>query len=147
MRGYSIVAVERVQKYGNFDGVMRACHAHNANLIVHGDVYKRGPQDTSSASRHIPTIQCEDILSACPKEATKVVVEITDSARVIETFKHPERGFYIFGPESGSVSSEILAECDDVIYIPTAFSMNLAACVNVVLFHRNLTRGEWPQKI
>lgn len=144
MRGYSIIAVERIQKYGNFDGVMRACHAHGANLIAHGDVYKRGPQDTSAAGRHIPVIQTEDILSLCPKNATKIVVEIAESAKPIMEFEHPERGFYIFGPESGSVNQNIIEQCDEVIYIPTLFSMNLAACVNTILFHRNLTRGEWP---
>lgn len=144
MRGYSIVAVEKIKKYGNFDGVMRACHAYGANLVVHGDVYKRGPQDTSAATRHIPTIQTENILSACPNNATKVAVEITDSAVPMHKFKHPEQGFYIFGPESGSVNEKIIEQCDEVIYIPTKFSMNLAACVNVVLFHRNATREEWP---
>ncbi|CUG05858.1 tRNA rRNA methyltransferase, putative [Bodo saltans] len=43
---------------------------------------------------------------------------------------------YLFGPEDGTLSAEVLAECDDAVYIPTKGSMNLAATVNVLLYDR-----------
>jgi tRNA(Leu) C34 or U34 (ribose-2'-O)-methylase TrmL len=43
---------------------------------------------------------------------------------------------YLFGPEDGTLSAEVLGECDAAVYIPTKGSMNLAATVNVLLYDR-----------
>ncbi|MFH7439550.1 TrmH family RNA methyltransferase, partial [Pseudomonas syringae pv. tagetis] len=53
---------------------------------------------------------------------------------------HPDRALYIFGPEDGSLDQEIPDWCEDVVYIPTEGCMNLAATVNVVLYHRMAKR-------
>ena len=56
-------------------------------------------------------------------------------------FIHPEQAYYIFGPEDGSLKSEILDRCDHVVYIPTIGCMNLAATVHVVLYDRMSKSG------
>jgi tRNA(Leu) C34 or U34 (ribose-2'-O)-methylase TrmL len=43
---------------------------------------------------------------------------------------------YLFGPEDGTLSAEVLGECDAAVYVPTKGSMNLAATVNVLLYDR-----------
>ena len=58
----------------------------------------------------------------------------------LHTFKHPQRAFYIFGPEDGSLRANVTDWCEDIIYIPTHGCMNLAATVNVVLYDR-LAKG------
>ncbi len=54
---------------------------------------------------------------------------------------HPVRAFYIFGGEDATLGGRVLSWCRDVIYIPTAYCMNLAATVNVVLYDR-MTKNE-----
>ena len=58
-------------------------------------------------------------------------------AQSLADYKHPERAFYIFGPEDGTLGERVLSWCRDVVYVPMeAGCMNLAAIVNVVLYDR-----------
>ena len=59
-----------------------------------------------------------------------------DDARDLTTYTHPERAFYIFGPEDGTLGKSITERCRDRILVPTKHCMNLAACVNVILYDR-----------
>ena len=64
--------------------------------------------------------------------------------RNLKDFRHPERAFYVFGPEDGSLTEKTLSICQDVVYVPTKASMNLAATVNVVLYDRlSKLGGSW----
>lgn len=50
----------------------------------------------------------------------------------------PEDAVFIFGNEGSGIRPEILALCDEKIYIPmagTVESLNVAACAAVILFH------------
>lgn len=92
--------------------------------------------DTKSFHRKIPTIGVEDLLSVAPAGARKVAIELVEGATPLPYYTHPENVFYIFGPEDGSVPQQVLAECDEVVYVPTRSCMNLAATANVVLYDR-----------
>lgn len=80
---------------------------------------------------------------AIPYDCVPVVVELGPRATPIQDFKHPERAFYILGPEDGSVPKDISARCKHHVYIPTAGCMNLAATANVILFDRMMKRKEY----
>jgi tRNA(Leu) C34 or U34 (ribose-2'-O)-methylase TrmL len=92
--------------------------------------------DPGRAYRHIPVLEVSDIFAALPKDCVPVAVELTDDAVDLTTFVHPERACYIFGPENGSVSPEILAKCTHVVKIPTLMSLNLGMTVNIVMYDR-----------
>lgn len=49
---------------------------------------------------------------------------------------NPKRAFYVFGAEDNTLGSRVLGWCRDVVSVPTNRCMNLAACVNVVLYDR-----------
>ena len=85
----------------------------------------------------------DDILDAKPYGARAVAVEIVDGAIPLPRFTHPSRAFYIFGPEDGSIPSDVIERCDHVVSIPSNFCLNLAAAVNVVLYDRMVKRGEY----
>jgi tRNA(Leu) C34 or U34 (ribose-2'-O)-methylase TrmL len=57
-------------------------------------------------------------------------------ATPLHEFSHPDNGYYIFGPEDGSIEQRILNQADAVVYIPTQGCLNLAATVNIVLYDR-----------
>lgn len=65
-----------------------------------------------------------------------VGVEYRDNAERLTEFVHPEDAVYIFGPEDGSLSGRVLSQCHRFVVVPTPMSLNLAACVNVVLYDR-----------
>jgi len=92
----------------NVGGAMRAAYCYGASLIaVQGKRFRKMATDPQQSWRHIPLLEVEDLRFAVPFDCQPVCVELTDDARPLAQFKHPERAFYIFGPEDGSVPKEL----------------------------------------
>jgi tRNA G18 (ribose-2'-O)-methylase SpoU len=53
---------------------------------------------------------------------------------------HPERGIYILGNETVGLPQEILSRCNNIVKIPTSFSLNVAIAGSIVLYDRMLQR-------
>ena len=141
MRGYASIGLFNPKNSINIGAVLRAAGVYNASFVaVSGErvkfKYKKAPTDTMRAYRHLPLLQVTDLKSIVPYDCVPVAVELIDNAIPLQNYKHPERAFYIFGPEDGSLGKSILNWCRDIIYIPTNGCMNLAATVNVVLYDR-----------
>lgn len=137
MRGYAAVGLHRPKNAINVGSAIRAAHCYEAALIAtSGQRYTRAPTDTQKGYRHIPLIQCDDLRDVVPFDCVPVAVDLIDGARDLRTYTHPERAFYVFGPEDGTLGKNVLDWCRDVIYVPTRDCMNLAATVNVVLYDR-----------
>ncbi len=127
----------------NAGGVLRAADCYGAALVaIQGARYKVFGTDTTKAYRHIPTLSVDDIFDAMPFGAVPVAIEFIETATPLPAYKHPKQAFYIFGPEDGSIPAKILTRCRDVVYVPTAHCMNLAATVNVVLYDRLLKESK-----
>lgn len=143
MRGYSALGLDRIKNTHNLGSIMRAAGNYDVSLVVlSGGRMGRYATDTMDSWRHIPAVHTDDdLLKSTPHGAIPVVIELNDKAKPLPEFTHPERAFYIFGPEDGSVRPEIIARVPHVIYIPTIRCMNLAATVNVVLYDRAVKRG------
>lgn len=136
-RGYAAVGLMNPKTGPNIGGVARAIQIYGAAmLVIEGDRFRRIPTDTMKAYRHVPVIDGLTLRDAIPYDCVPVAVELVPRARSLVTYKHPERAFYLFGPEDSSLGARTLEWCRDVIYIPTSACMNLAACVNVVLYDR-----------
>lgn len=137
MRGYAAIGLYRPKCAANLGGVLRAAGCYGASLVVvAGDRLGKYATDTMQAWKHMPCMVVDDLLAATPFGAVPVVIELTDAARSLPRFTHPERAFYIFGPEDGSVPRSIVERVPHVVQIPTAGCMNLAATANVVLYDR-----------
>lgn len=121
----------------NVGSVLRAAHCYGAALVAQtGKRYHGVSTDTTKAYRHLPLLSVDDLFSVVPHDCVPVAVDILDDARSLVTYTHPERAFYIFGPEDGTLGKAITDRCRDKVFVPTAFCMNLAAAVNVVLYDR-----------
>jgi tRNA(Leu) C34 or U34 (ribose-2'-O)-methylase TrmL len=141
-RGFAAIGLINPKTNANVGGALRAAHCFGASMVaVQGDRYKRQPTDTTTAYRHIPLIRQQNIYDAIPFDCVPVVIEIVEGAVDLREYVHPERAFYIFGPEDGSVPKAIVERARDVVYIPTAYCLNLAATVNVVLYDRAVKGG------
>lgn len=92
--------------------------------------------DTMKAYRHLPLLRPERLEDLLPYDCVPVAVDIIEGAQPLHEYVHPERAYYIFGAEDATLGARVTSWCRDVVYIPTAHCMNLAATVNVVLYDR-----------
>lgn len=138
-RGYAAIGLFNPKTPENVGGAMRACCVYGASMIaVTGSrvEWLRHPTDTQRTFRHVPTIRCDDLRSMIPFGCVPVAVDIIPGATPLPEYDHPQRAFYIFGPEDGTLGKGVTEWCRDVIYVPMRGCMNLAASVNVVLYDR-----------
>ena len=136
-RGYAAIGLHHPKTAVNVGSALRAAGCYGAALVATtGERYHRGPTDTMKAYRRLPLIQCGDLRDVIPFDCVPVAVDLIPGAQSLADYKHPDRAFYIFGPEDGTLGQKVLSWCRDVIYIPTEGCMNLAATVNVVLYDR-----------
>jgi len=136
-RGYSCIALDNPNFDSNVGGALRAAQCYGADLaVISGDKFKKESTDTMKAYKHIPTILGKNIFDNLPYDCIPVAVDLIEGAIALPKYGHPERAFYIFGPENSTLGKEITDRCQDIVYVPTEFCMNLAATVNVVLYDR-----------
>ena len=138
-RGYAAIALDRVKDPANLGGVLRAAGCFGAGLVVvGGGRLGKFATDTMKAWRHVPCLEVDDLMASIPFGCIPVAVELHARAKPLEAFTHPERAFYIFGPEDGSVHKSILERVPIIVQVNTSRCLNLAATVNVVLYDRNV---------
>lgn len=141
-RGYAAVGLYQPKTPANVGGVLRAADCYGAAMVVKtGNRYSRCPTDVSAAYRHIPLLHADDLRTMIPHDCVPVAIDLLDGARSLFEFIHPERAFYIFGPEDGTLGKAVTDWCKFKVYVPTRICMNLAATVNVVLYDRAAKRG------
>jgi tRNA(Leu) C34 or U34 (ribose-2'-O)-methylase TrmL len=84
----------------------------------------------------VPVFHHEDVMQGIPQMHVPIAVELVDGAYDLPAFRHPMHAYYIFGAEDNTLGKRILNRCQWVIKIPSRHCLNLAACVNVVLYDR-----------
>jgi len=137
MRGFAGIGLYHPKTNENVGSALRAVKCYQADfLAIVGKRYQQSCTDTTKQWRHTPLLQVDDLQSVIPYSCVPVAVEIVEGASSLFDYKHPERAFYVFGPEDGTLGKNVLSWCRDVVYIPTDHCMNLAATVNVVLYDR-----------
>ena len=135
-RGYAAIGLWHPKYHQNVGSTLRAAGCFGAAMIaIQGKRYERAGTDTECAVRRIPLIH-GDLRELIPFDCVPVAVEISDRAKPLETYQHPPRGYYVFGPEDGSLPSDVLAWCRDVVEVQSERCMNLGATVSIVLYDR-----------
>lgn len=137
-RGYAAIGLMRPKDVHNVGSVLRAAFCYGAELVaIQGDrTPVRSSQDTPQAWRHIPVLRGNDLRAFIPYDAVPVAVDLVDDAISLPAFQHPQRAYYIFGPEDGTLGRDTLDWCHKRVMVPTRMCMNLAATVNVILYDR-----------
>lgn len=135
----------------NVGAVMRAAGCYQANAVRYsGERYRRAAKfntDTKNVSESIPLTHRTDILTVEDHELSNalqqnteklaiVCVDLVEGATPLPLFEHPQNAIYVFGPEDGTISQEVIDKADHVVFVPTVGCMNLAASVNVLLYDR-----------
>lgn len=136
-RGYAAIGLFSPKNPKNVACVLRAAGCYEAAMVAaQGVRYKHDYADTMRAYRSLPLMCVDSLRDVVPYDCVPIAVDLIPGARSLPDFTHPERGFYIFGPEDGTLGDSITSWCKHVVSIPTAQCMNLAATVNVVLYDR-----------
>ena len=145
-RGYAAVGLVAPKTPTNVGSALRAAGVFGAAFVAYtGNRYSRSPTDPQKMYRHLPLIKAgdapSDLRNVIPFDCVPVAVDLIEGAKALPSYVHPERAFYIFGPEDSTLGRQILDWCRDVIVIPSSGCLNLAAAVNVVLYDRAAKRG------
>ena len=140
-KGYCCIGLFNPKSPENVGSVLRAAGCYGVNSVFYTGVrYDRAKDfvtDTKKVHQKIPLIGIDDLQQVIPLGCTPVAIELIKDAKPLPDYRHPERAFYVFGPEDGTLDKHVRSWCADVVYIPTVRCMNLAATVIVVLFdHR-----------
>ena len=151
VRGYFGVGIEQVSKPGNMGNLIRSAHAFGASFVftINPGFSKRElmKTDTSATFETLPYFQYDSIdQMQKPLGCELVVVELTQDAIPLPTFRHPRRAIYVLGPEKESVSQETQARADHVIQIPMKFCVNVATAGAIVLYDRLIQQGRFPDR-
>jgi len=140
--GYACIGLFNPKGPENVGSVMRAAGCYGVNTVFYtGKRYERAIEfrtDTKQVHLQVPLIGVDDLQGVIPFGCVPVAVEVHPDAVPLTEYEHPERAFYIFGPEDGSLKKSVTDWCRDIVVIPTHGCMNLAATVNVVLYDRML---------
>jgi tRNA(Leu) C34 or U34 (ribose-2'-O)-methylase TrmL len=136
-RGYACVGLYHPKTPHNVGSVLRAAGNFSVSMVaLTGARYRKASTDTMQQYRNRPLLQVEDLRAIIPYDCVPVAVDLVEGAENLVNYKHPERAFYIFGPEDSTLGEKVLSWCRDKVYVPTKSCMNLAGCVHVVLYDR-----------
>ena len=145
MRGYCGIGFYQARWDTNIGTGFRSAVCFGANfLYTIGHKYKKQSSDTCDSTRHLPYLHYEaydDFIKRKPQDARIVCVEITDNARDLTKFCHPERALYLFGNETYGIHEKYLRN-HLVVKIPTKLCLNVASSVGIVLYDRMLKQAK-----
>ena len=137
---YCAVGLCNPKSPANVGSVIRACGCFSADHIFYTGIrYDRAERfytDTTKNRNQIPLQQVDDLARASGDDTQIVCVELCENAVALAEFTHPDRACYLFGPEDGSLSQQLINAADHVVFIPSTGCLNMAATVNVVLYDR-----------
>lgn len=139
-KGYFGIALYCPEKAVNIGTCLRSAYAFGAAFVcIIGGKYCKQGSDTCKAYDKMPVLEFqtwEKFRDAMPSNLQTVCIEITDGARSLPAFLHPERAVYVFGPEGGSIPEKALRG-NQVVKIDTRVCLNLATAVTVTCYDRS----------
>jgi tRNA(Leu) C34 or U34 (ribose-2'-O)-methylase TrmL len=127
----------------NVGAALRAASCFGAKQVwwtgsrVRLDDKKRLPrEERMKGFRDVELRQFDQVWDQYDKDVVPVAIELRQNSESLQSFVHPEKALYIFGPEDGSLGANHLARCHRFVVIPTRHCVNLAAAVYIVLYDR-----------
>ena len=151
VRGYFGIGVQGVSKPMNLGSLLRTAHAFGASFAftIAGEVERQEAEqaDTSHALAAMPFFPFASVGDVRLPDGCKLVgQEFSEAATELPVFVHPRQAAYVLGPERGSLSPALVARCDYVVRIPTAFCVNVGIAAALVMYDRVLTLGRFAPR-
>ena len=151
MRGYFAIGAEGISKPMNLGNLIRSAHAFGASFFFTiAPVFAASEvrlSDTSDAAKHLPLYNYDSVAElTLPRGCALIGVELSDDAVELPSFHHPNAAAYVLGPERGALSPEMQARCQQLIKIPTKFSVNVGIAGAIVMYDRLISRGRFADR-
>jgi tRNA G18 (ribose-2'-O)-methylase SpoU len=150
IRGYFGIGAESISKPVNLGNLLRSAHAFGASFVFTIGADERALEmrsDTSRAEGHLPLYHWPSLDEMLlPKGCRLVGVEILDEATDLPSFPHPLRTAYVLGPERGALTPALVARCQHLVRIPTAFSLNVATAGAIIMYDRLRCLGRFAPR-
>jgi tRNA G18 (ribose-2'-O)-methylase SpoU len=150
IRGYFGIGAESISKAVNLGNLLRSAHAFGASFVFTIGADERALEmrsDTSRAESHLPLYHWPSLEAMrLPKGCSLVGIEILDEATDLPSFPHPLRAAYVLGPERGALTPALVARCQHLVRIPTAFSLNVATAGAIIMYDRLRTLGRFAPR-
>jgi tRNA G18 (ribose-2'-O)-methylase SpoU len=140
VRGYCGIGIQNIKTEMNIGTLWRSAKILGASFIFTiGKRYKKQSSDTLKAWRSVPFYEYENFEqfhSNIPYDCQLIGVEITDNAKQIKNFVHPERCIYLLGAEDNGLTGEAIKACSAIVQLPGEFCLNVAVAGSIVLYDR-----------
>lgn len=140
MKGYFGIGCFGMKTDMNYGSLFRTAQIFGADFIfLIGPRFKKQSTDTVASYRNMPLYEFktfEEFNDHRPYDCKLIGVELTESARKIETFNHPKQAIYLLGAEDHGLPKRILDYCQHVIALPGESSLNVAVAGSIVLYDR-----------
>lgn len=129
----------------NVGAVLRAASCFGVKSVVYTgnrvsdeiEQRQRTPREERMRGyKDVSLVNYDKPLELFSPDIVPVAIELKQGAEPIQLFEHPEECVYFFGPEDGSIGSNIYTLCHRIIYIPSAHCLNLAGAVYVTMYDR-----------
>lgn len=151
MRGYFGIGVEGISKEQNVGTIARSAHSFGASFFFAiapaVDIEAMRVSDTSDAFDHLPYYQYDSAKKLeLPMECQLVGIELVEESIELPSFRHPTRAAYILGPEMGSLSPAIQAQCDHIVKIPMKFCVNVGVAAAICMYDRMISMGRFAER-
>lgn len=140
-RGYWGIGIVHGKTEQNVGTLWRSAFCFGASFIFTvGRRYQKQASDTPKAWRHIPLINfegVEDLKRHLPYSCQLVGVELSERARELGGYCHPEVACYLLGAEDYGLTPTELKVCHSVVQIPGASRcLNVSVAGSIVMYDR-----------
>ncbi len=124
----------------NYGTLFRTAQVFNADFIfLIGCRFKNQTSDTFHSSKHIPAFSYKDFQDFNkhrPFACKLIGIELIENATPLKEFSHPVQACYLLGSEDAGLSKEALSNCQEIICLPGAKSLNVSVAGSIVLYDR-----------
>lgn len=138
-RGYFGIGIFHPKHDCNIGTLFRSAFAFNASFVFTiGRKYRTQSSDTPKSIQQIPYyhyLTYENFYGNLPKGCRIVCIEISEKARSLPNFVHPEQCIYLLGNEGNGIPEKHLND-KLVVQIPTQFCLNVSTAGSIVMYDR-----------
>ncbi len=129
----------------NIGTLWRSAYLLGASFIFTVDKkYKHQGSDVTKSWTRIPLYHFktfDELKDHLPYSTRLVAVEMGKDAIALSEYEHPDRAVYLLGNEISGLPPQVLEQCQSLIKLPGAYSLNVAVTGSIVMYDRNTKSG------
>lgn len=139
-RGFFAIGVFNPKTPANMGTLWRSAAALGAAYTFQiGGRFRPESTNTTKSWKTIPHfvyIDLDVFHESIPYAVIPVAVELTNDARPIKNYVHPEAAVYLLGAEDNGLPARALSMCRDTVILPGAQCLNVAVAGSILMYDR-----------